>query len=153
MDLPDSGRVSRDRTYSGTHKETAPLPNTGLSPSMAELSFSLFLAGSLITLCLAACVPHYPNSKAASLGYSAFARRYLRSRDFFLFLRLLRCFTSPRLHREPRDQRLFDSYPRLFAAFHAHYRLLAPRHPPYALNCLIIFVFDSIFANTRGTQE
>ena len=29
------------------------------------------------------------------LGSSAFARRYLRNRCFFLFLRLLRCFSSP----------------------------------------------------------
>ena len=35
--------------------------------------------------------------------------------------------------RVSRDQRLFDSFPRLFAAFHALHRLLAPRHPPHAL--------------------
>lgn len=35
--------------------------------------------------------------------------------------------------RESRDQRSFDSFPRLFAAFHALHRLLAPRHPPHAL--------------------
>ena len=29
------------------------------------------------------------------LGSSAFARRYLRNRVFFLFLRVLRCFSSP----------------------------------------------------------
>ena len=31
---------------------------------------------------------------------------------------------------------LFDSYPRLIAAFHVLHRLLAPRHPPYALSSL-----------------
>ena len=31
------------------------------------------------------------------LGYSAFARRYLRNHYCFLFLRLLRCFSSPGL--------------------------------------------------------
>ena len=36
---------------------------------------------------------------------------------------------------------MFDNYPELIAAFHAHYRLLAPRHPPYALNCLTTFIF------------
>lgn len=35
--------------------------------------------------------------------------------------------------RVPQDQRSFDSSPRLFAAFHALLRLLAPRHPPHAL--------------------
>ena len=36
---------------------------------------------------------------------------------------------------------MFDNYPELIAAFHAHYRLLAPRHPPYALNCLTTSIF------------
>ena len=40
------------------------------------------------------------------------------------------------LIRESRDQRLFDSYPRLFAVFHARHRLLTPRHPPCALSSL-----------------
>ena len=33
----------------------------------------------------------------------------------------------------PRDHRLFVSFPRLFADFHALLRLLTPRHPPCAL--------------------
>ena len=33
------------------------------------------------------------------LGCSLFARRYLGNRVFFLFLRLLRCFSSPGLLR------------------------------------------------------
>ena len=36
-----------------------------------------------------------PACTHAGLGSSAFARRYLRNRVFFLFLRLLRCFSSP----------------------------------------------------------
>ncbi len=36
-----------------------------------------------------------PRVQAPGLGSSAFARRYLRNRFFFLFLRLLRCFSSP----------------------------------------------------------
>lgn len=35
------------------------------------------------------------------LGSSAFARRYLRNRGFFLFLRVLRCFSSPRWRPAP----------------------------------------------------
>ena len=35
------------------------------------------------------------------LGCSPFARRYLGNRDCFLFLRVLRCFTSPRWPRAP----------------------------------------------------
>ena len=36
-----------------------------------------------------------PKSKLSGLGSSAFARRYLRNHFCFLFLRLLRCFSSP----------------------------------------------------------
>ena len=45
-------------------------------------------------------LPHYhiavhtPSCTHNGLGSSAFARRYLRNRCFFLFLRLLRCFSS-----------------------------------------------------------
>jgi hypothetical protein len=36
-----------------------------------------------------------PLSHSIGLGYCAFARRYLRNRYCFLFVRLLRCFSSP----------------------------------------------------------
>ena len=36
-----------------------------------------------------------PQMQASGLGSSAFARRYLRNHGCFLFLRLLRCFSSP----------------------------------------------------------
>ena len=36
-----------------------------------------------------------PGCTHPGLGSSAFARRYLRNRVFFLFLRVLRCFSSP----------------------------------------------------------
>jgi hypothetical protein len=74
----------------------------------------------------------------------------------FLFLRVLRCFTSPRslLHpmhsdagdttqlvpgypiRTPWDHSSVDSSPRPIAASHVLHRLLVPRHPPIALTNL-----------------
>ena len=36
-----------------------------------------------------------PRRTRHGLGSSGFARRYFRNRSFFLFLRLLRCFSSP----------------------------------------------------------
>ena len=39
--------------------------------------------------------------------------------------------------RIPPDQRSFDSYPELFAAFYVLLRLLLPRHPPYTLKFLL----------------
>ena len=45
--------------------------------------------------------------------------------------------------RESRDQRLFDGFPGLFAAFHALHRLLTPRHPPHALSSLTTMILVS----------
>jgi hypothetical protein len=45
--------------------------------------------------------------------------------------------------RESRDQRSVDSYPGLFAVFHALHRLLAPRHPPHALSSLAALFLPS----------
>ena len=90
------------------------------------------------------------------LGYFRFARRYYGNHYCFLFLRLLRCFSSPRLPQQPMysaedvsgltetgfpiqkspDQSLFSSSPKLIAACHVFHRLLTPRHPPFALNSL-----------------
>ena len=41
------------------------------------------------------CRPSTPDSKLPGLGSFPFARRYLGNRSFFLFLRVLRCFSSP----------------------------------------------------------
>ena len=41
------------------------------------------------------CRPSTPESMLSGLGSSPFARRYLGNRFYFLFLRLLRCFSSP----------------------------------------------------------
>ncbi len=82
------------------------------------------------------------------LGCSAFARHYLRNHCYFLFLRVMRCFSSPRLlpfigmsgllpdglpHSEIRGSRAICALPRLFAAYHVLLRFREPRHPPCAL--------------------
>ena len=76
-----------------------------------------------------------PRCMHRGLGSSAFARRYLRNRCFFLFLRVLRCFSSP---GSPDISGSMDmcSSPKLFAAYHVFHRLSVPRHPPCALFCL-----------------
>ena len=95
--------------------------------------------------------PHRENPMG--LGLSPFARRYLGNRFFFLFLRVLRCFSSPGMssstylfstrclsinlsrfpHSEIPGSKLACSSPRLIAAYHVLHRLLVPRHPPSAL--------------------
>ena len=92
----------------------------------------------------------------AGLGCFPFARRYLGNRSYFLFLGVLRCFSSPRwldqamyspehvtvftmtgfpIQKSP-DQSLLSNSPKLIAAFHVFHRLPAPRHPPFALYSL-----------------
>jgi hypothetical protein len=95
------------------------------------------------------CGPTTPGGKPPGLGWSAFARHYLRNRIRFLFLRLLRCFTSagvaigPDMNRArlpyseiPGSSRMCRS-PRLIAAYHVLHRLSVPRHSPCALCSLI----------------
>ena len=89
----------------------------------------------------------------SGLGSSRFARRYSGNRNCFLFLRVLRWFTSPGSlalsyvfrkgvtpdlgagfpHSEIDGSRDVCSSPSLIAAYHVLLRLHAPRHPPCAL--------------------
>ena len=66
---------------------------TGLSPPTVQLSRCLPL--HLLTI-MSVLQPHC-SLNCSGLGYSAFARHYLRNHYCFLFLRLLRCFSSPGL--------------------------------------------------------
>ena len=85
----------------------------------------------------------------------------------FLFLRVLRCFSSPSTLPQPMnsvtdcrrrrrqgfpirkspDQSLLDNSPKLIAACYALHRLHEPRHPPYAL-CNLSF-FATLFRKTE----
>ena len=47
--------------------------------------------------------PTTPTAEAIGLGSSLFARRYWGNRFFFLFLRVLRCFSSPGCPHTPMD--------------------------------------------------
>ena len=87
----------------------------------------------------------------------------------FLFLCLLRCFTSagtralghPRLRsrfarpgfpiRTSSDQRLLTTSPKLFAGCYVLHRLFMSRHPPYALSCSVPLKHENVlrFQRTR----
>jgi hypothetical protein len=80
----------------------------------------------------------------------------LRKSSFFLFVRVLRCFSSPPIaqsayefsrmfrdlhpggfpHSEIAGSKLVCSSSALIAAYHALHRLLTPNHPPEALSSL-----------------
>ena len=124
-----------------------------------KLKFCNFLKDSR----LPQTVSYYPDTTTPvsfnvyiGLGYSPFARHYLGNRFCFLFLWVLRCFSSPGLgsgtyvfssrilwlyHRRFADSVIPGSkeaysYPRLFAVCHDLHRLSVPRHPSCALSSL-----------------
>ena len=131
------------------------LSYTGLSPSMVCFS-KTFLLDLLDRL----CSPNPESITTLSLGSSYFARHYSRNRVFFLFLWVLRCFSSPRSppihyfthvwinqlfswlefpHSDIHGLLNICFSPWLFAAYHVFLRLLVPRHSPYALSSLTFF--------------
>ena len=90
-------------------------------------------------------------ARRRGLGSSRFARHYSGNHYYFIFLSLLRCFSSggwlPSCDgcyvfniagcpiRKSSDLTLVCSSPKLIAAYHVLHRLSDPRHSPYALNC------------------
>ncbi len=155
MVLPASHKVSRAPWYSGLESRAFlfrlldshhlrfafPCNSTRFLPSLYSLSAT-------------------PTSVDVGLGSSPFARRYLGNRFFFLFLQVLRCFSSLSFllitylfsygwlaikldgfpHSDISGSTLACSSPKLFAAYHVLHRLLVPRHSPYALILLTIFL-------------
>src|SRR6185437_13734710 len=113
-------------------------------------SFTPFLCNSMLSVL---------QPQEASLlvwAMSRFARRYSGNRICFLFLRVLRCFSSPGLppsilwiqmavpalqagglpHSEIPVSKLTYSSPGHIGVRPVLHRLLAPRHPPCALSSL-----------------
>ena len=124
---------------------SASASRTGLSPSAAGRSGPFRSLPLRMTPLL---LPRHMPCDTAGLGSSPFARRYLENRVYFLFLQVLRCFSSLRSPHAQHDVRIApDGLPHseihgskgicpspwLIAAYHVLRRLREPRHPPYAL--------------------
>ena len=92
MVLVDSDRISHVPPYSGYHYLVKSISNTGLSPSTVGLSnpFLLQTYANRVVLQPRCC------RNNNGLGYFHFARHYYGNHFCFLFLRLLRCFSSAR---------------------------------------------------------
>src|SRR5579872_2066127 len=89
----DSHRVPRAPRYSGIRFESRSFSLTRLSRSMAPLSRGVLLMTGLVTLLLRTLQPP-KHRNVLGLGCCDFARHYFRNRGFFLFLQVLRWFTS-----------------------------------------------------------
>ena len=143
----DSCRISRVPHYSGA-----------VSLHCSDFGYGAFtLCGPafqrvLLSLpCSLVDGPSTPRLRCHSLGLGscAFARHYLRNHCCFLFLRVLRCFSSPGWPLSSTGGALCSAsgcpirtsavmagicpLPRLFAACHVLLRLREPRHPSCAL--------------------
>ena len=103
------------------------------------------------------------------LACSPFARHYLGTRCYFIFLRLLRCFSSAGIppysyeftirwlrintagfpHSEICGSKVICTSPQLIAAYRVLLRLLMPRHPPCALISLTKLIILVIYFLAR----
>ena len=97
MVLPASHRISRVLRYSGTG-----LPSDLFAYGAVTRSGGAFQRSSA-KLPRTCCLPTTPESKLSGLASFPFARRYLGNHCCFLFLRVLRCFSSPRPLRYTMD--------------------------------------------------
>ena len=105
-------------TRENNPNHTPALSRTGLSPTTATLS-----RGLPLTPCMASQarqsphgrIPQHPSRNTCRLSHdqglatSAFARHYSRNHNCFLFLWVLRCFTSPRSPRRPMNSAYGDA--------------------------------------------
>ena len=156
MGPPASRRIPRVLRYSGTGRSLLVFiyaAFTLFGPAFQRCSINN-------SLCFRR--PATPESMLSGLGSSAFARRYSQNRCFFLFLRLLRCFSSPGVppmaygfshrymlcacgfpHSDICGSLCMCHSPQLFAAYHVFHRLSVPRHPPCALGAFLVLIFLS----------
>ena len=131
------------------------LSTTGLLPTAADLSRSLRLMHSFVTPYR---VSYNPRKQASWFGLFPFRSPLLRESIFFLFLRVLRCFSSPGVphvryeftymycsitnsgfpHSEISGSKLTYSSPEHIGVSSVLHRLLVPRHPPCALSNLTL---------------
>ena len=159
MVLVDSHGISRVPRYSGT----CPASQSAViyrAVTVYGRSFQIVRLANWLVTCrpCGQTGPTTPSCMHEGLGYSAFARRYWRNHYCFLFLWVLRWFTSPRClltaygfsggssgisqrgfpHSETPGSKLICSSPGLIAAYRVLHRLLVPRHSPYTLSSLTI---------------
>ena len=157
MVLPASHRISRVLRYSGAGVPLDLFAYGAVTRSGCAFHRSSAKVSSRL------CRSTTPRSMLLGLASFPFARRYLGNHVCFLFLRVLRCFSSPGAlltayefscgcpgitpdgfpHSDIHGSILACSSPWLFAACRVLLRRLAPGHPPCAL---IRLIFSSLFS-------
>ena len=103
------------------------------------------------------------------LGSSPVARHYWGNHCYFLFLEVLRCFSSLRSphritvmtaqhavglsHSEIPGSKVICTLPGLIAAYHVLHRLREPRHPPCALKCFLLVELPKSPQGKKGSAH
>ena len=154
MVAADSDRIPRVPPYSGASLGTTPLPVRAYHPLRTDFPDG---SSSWHVLFDWSYNPGYARD-ATGLGSSHFDRHYFGNRYFFLFLRVLRCFSSPRSlqqmlvtglqpagfpHSDISGSVPVCRSPELFAAYHVLPRFRKPRHPPFALLLFLVLISES----------
>ena len=157
MVLPHSHRIPRVLWYSGYRRP----------PSHFDYKTVTFFGAAfcLLHLCKSVLYAVHTPSHISMVRFGLFPFRsplLRKSFFYFLFLRVLRCFSSPgslaiyylfiyayrRItngefpHSDICGSMFICNSPQLFAACHVLLRRLVPRHPPYALLRLIVSSFS-----------
>ena len=92
MGPANSLRISRVLRYSGADSVLLKCRIRGCHPLWPIFPDRSTISSATL---MSVLLPH-PCRNTSGLGCSAFARHYLRNHCYFLFLRVLRCFSSPR---------------------------------------------------------
>ena len=108
----------------------SPFSHTGLSPALAGFPKTILLKESVDS------AVRTPGCSHPGLGSSGFARRYSRNRCFFLFLRLLRCFSSPGSPPSAMDSRMDAQGPPVRVSPFRHLRIVGHLPLPAAFRSL-----------------
>ena len=139
MVLLSSVRIPRVPTYSGY-----PCPSHDFAYGAVTLFRCAFQRSSAI-LIRNVRGPYPARIATCGLGSSDFARHYFRNRSYFLFLRVLRCFSSPGSPHIPMDS-VYDNaaLPALSSLIRisADLRIFAP---PRSFSQLITSFFGAMY--------
>ena len=146
MGPADSHRITRVPRYSGLRYVSTCFAHGALTLYGAAFQHA---RARILMYNVAVLLPRM-RLDAHGLGSSPVARHYWGNHCYFLFLRVLRCFSSPRWphalrhgtrlnagglsHSGTPGSMAICAYPGIFAAYHALLRLREPRHPPCALD-------------------
>ena len=146
----DSRRIPRVPRYSGYCYARFDFPYGIIT--LCDVTFQILLV--IIPIQCRSPTTPATHCYATGLGCSPVARHYWGNHCYFLFLEVLRRFSSLRSphritvmtaqhavglsHSEIPGSKVICTLPGLIAAYHVLHRLREPRHPPCALKCFLL---------------